>query len=116
MDGEQNMNTKKILAIMMCMLVTALIPAAAGMTEKTEPQNSQVGVTTITGIITMPRTGDGGATLSFRCILVHYFTAGVGHTASGNLFMLQKLTFPNHFTGYVRNHFIAGRFPGYLHA
>ena len=116
MDGEQNMNTKKILAIMMCMLVTALIPAAAGMTQKIDPQNSQIGITTITGIVTKPRVGDGGATLSFRCILVHYFTVGIGQSSSGNLFMLQKLTFPNHFTGYIRNHFVAGRFPGYLHA
>ena len=41
------MNTKKILAIFMCMLVMALIPVAAGATANTtkNPQTSKLGST-----------------------------------------------------------------------
>jgi hypothetical protein len=109
------MNAKKILAIFMCMLVTALIPAAAGTMEKTNPQTSDIGYTHVMGIITKPKLVDGGKDIQFRCIFVHYTTRGIGETMSGNLHLLQKLVFKNHFTGTIYNHFIFARFPGELH-
>jgi len=99
----------------MCMLVTAMIPAAAGMTIQTNPEPSDIGWTHVMGIITHPRLIDGGKNIQFRCIFVHYMTRGIGETLSGNLHLLQKLVFKNHFTGMIYNHFIFAKFPGELH-
>jgi len=110
------MNTKKILAIFMCMLVIALIPVAAGATteQPKSPQTSDVGSTIIRGIITKPKLENGGHYVSFRCIWVHYSTRGIGQTQSGFLHLFQKLVLKNNFQGYVGDHMIIAHFPGLL--
>jgi hypothetical protein len=110
------MNTKKILAIFMCMLVIALIPVAAGATteQNNGPQTSAMGSTTIRGLITKPQLENGGHYVSFRCIWVHYSTRGIGQTQSGFLHMFQKLVLKNNFQGYLGDHMIMAHFPGLL--
>jgi hypothetical protein len=110
------MNTKKILAILMCMLVMMLIPVAAGATteQQNDPQASQIGSTFIRGIITKPDLVNGGHYVAFRCIWVHYSTRGIGQQQSGCLHLFQKIVLKNNFQGFVGNHFIMAHFPGLL--
>jgi hypothetical protein len=110
------MNTKKTLAIFMCMLVIALIPVAAGATttQTTDPQANAIGTTTIRGIITKPQLENGGHYVSFRCIWVHYNTHGIGQSQSGFLHLFQKLILKNNFQGFVGDHIIIAHFPGLL--
>jgi hypothetical protein len=110
------MNTKKILGIFICMLVMTMIPVAAGATTDTSktPQQSKIGMTFVSGIITQPIKENNGALMSFRCILVHYNTIGVAQAQTGFLWGWQRLTVPGDFHGTIGNHFIAARFPGLL--
>ena len=110
------MNAKKILAVLMCTLLMTLIPVAAGAIDNqtNDPQTSDMGFTFIRGIITKPKLVDGGHSIEFRCIWVHYTTHGVGERQTGTLHMLQKLTLDNKFTGLIRSHMIFARFNGEL--
>jgi hypothetical protein len=110
------MNTKKMVAIFMCMLVVALIPVAAGATTKQtqDPETSDIGVTYLRGIITKPQLVNGGNYISFRCIWVHYNTRGIGESQSGFLHLFQKLVVDIDKIGYIGNHFVLARFQGQL--
>jgi hypothetical protein len=91
------MNTKKTLAIFMCMLVIALIPVAAGATTKQtqDPQTSAIGGTFIRGIVLGYHEINLGHDVSFRCLWVHYRTHDLAHQQSGFFHMFQKLTLDN---------------------
>lgn len=108
------MNTKKILAIFVGMLVLALIPAAAGATvEQPETETSdEMGVTMLYGWITKPQLVNGYVT--FKCIFVHYYTRGFGEAQSGRLNLFQELQLSGSFIGFIGNHYILGRFNGKL--
>jgi hypothetical protein len=112
-NGEQNMNAKKIMAIFMCMLVMALIPAAAGISDKQTPQSSNVGRTWIWGIICRYR--EANVHFSFRCIFVRFTTIGIGEHYSGGLHFLQLVNLKaGFFTGYHSAFVIVGNYRGEL--
>jgi hypothetical protein len=109
------MNAKKIMAIFMCMLVMALIPAAAGISDKQAPQTTDMGRTWIWGIICRYR--DVGVTFTFRAVFVRFTTVGIGEHYSGGLHFLEYLTLKHgYWTGSVlaNGHIILGNFRGEL--
>jgi len=101
------MNTKKILGIFMCMLVMTMIPVAAGATVN-EPEPSDIGWTTIQGIIFGVHEVNGGALIEFRCLFVHYIAQGLGQRVGGVRFGGQMMVVPGNFRGALMPHFIAG--------
>ena len=98
----------------MCMLVMALIPAAAGISDKQAPQQSDVGRTWIWGLIMNYK--DVGRTFTFRAVFVRFVTIGIGEHYSGGLHFLEKLELKHTlFTGAViRGRIILGQFAGEL--
>lgn len=110
------MNAKKVLAVFMCMLTLTLITLAAGAmnTPTNDPQTTDIGYTFVRGFITKPQLADGGHSISFRCIYVHYMYRGFGEKQFGILHMFQKIVVDNQFAGYIGNHYIFARFDGQL--
>jgi len=109
------MNAKKLIAILTCMLMTSLIPIAAGaMNHSNDSQTTDIGGTTMTGIIILRHFANGGHAVEFRAILVHYTTHNIGQRKTGNLHLLQKIVLPNDFIGWVGPHFVMAHFDGYL--
>jgi len=97
----------------MCMLVMALIPAAAGISDKQTPQSTDMGRTWIWGIICRVTTLSEG--FSFRCIFVRFSTFGILEHYSGGLHALEKVELKyGLITGTVMPHFIMGQFRGEL--
>jgi hypothetical protein len=107
------MNAKKIMAIFMCMLVMALIPAAAGISDKQTPQTNDMGRTWIWGIICCYKGTNYH--FSFRCIMVRFTTVGILEHYSGGLHALEKIDLKHGLlTGYCSAHLIMGNFAGEL--
>lgn len=111
----KNMNAKKLIAILTCMLMTSLIPIAAGATNHSNDQPTAIiSGTQMVGIICLRHFVNGGHTIEFRAILVHYTTHNIGQRKSGNLHLLQRIELPNDFIGWVGPHFVMAHFDGYL--
>jgi hypothetical protein len=109
------MNTKKILGIFICMLVMTMIPVAAGATTHQNPQPSKIGWTTFQGItLTQPKSVNGGALITFKCLFVHYVCQGLGQRTTGFRYGGQEMIIPGTFHGLMSNHVIAGWCPGAL--
>ena len=111
------MNTKKILAIFMCMLVIALIPVAAGAaTNQTQdPQASGlIRHYSVVGIIAFKHDTNGQHSVTFRCVWVHFNAHDFGAKSTGVLRGLQKLTVDtkSNWHGSIYAHFIMGTFDG----
>ena len=120
--GMKKMKRKNTLNIAVCLLVSVVIflssTAVTANTEITptakDPQTTKIGSTYIQGIITSLRLENGGAMFSFRCILVHYYSRGIGVREYGTLSLFQRLIVPNDYQGILGNHLILARFPEYL--
>ncbi len=101
------------MAIFMCMLVMAMIPAAAGISDKQTPQSNDMGRTWIWGIIAFYKGMNIG--FSFRCVMVRFTTVGILEHYSGGLHGLEKIELRHGLlTGYVSSHIILGNFAGEL--
>ena len=110
---------KKVIGILVCMMMLAMIPIAAGLNSdmtctETEPIIETTPIegkkTFIVGIVTKPHLVLFGQFISFRAVRVRYFIRGEGRTVSVR--NLQKLTFKNDYRGLVANHFVLAVFNG----
>lgn len=108
------MNTKKILGIFICMLVLTMIPVTAGATTQPEPETTDIGWTTIQGIIVRPQQVNGGALVEFKCVFVHYVAQGLGQRVTGFRYGLQKMVIPSTFYGVMMPGVIMGYCIGQL--
>lgn len=108
---------KKVIGILVCMMMLAMIPIAAGLNSDitcTDPIIETTPIegkkTFIVGIVTKPHLVLFGQFISFRAVRVRYFIRGEGRTVSVR--NLQKLTFKNDYKGLVANHFVLAVFNG----
>jgi hypothetical protein len=115
------MYKKNIMTIAAVFLLFAvlLLPSIGGAattisTSTSNNPTSEIGMTHIQGIITSLRQENNGQYLSFRCVLIHYNTRGVGWHQSGFLHMLQRIIIPGDISGILGNHIIVARFPAPL--
>lgn len=92
-----------------------MIPVAAGATTNQNPQPSKIGWTTFQGItLTQPKSVNGGALITFKCLFVHYVSQGLGQRVTGFRYGGQEMIIPGTFHGLMSNHIIAGWSPGAL--
>ena len=103
----------KIIGIVLCMLVLATIPIAAGATDH-NPHSNKIGWTTLQGVIFGLREINGGALLAFRCLFVHYVGQGIGQRVTGFRFGGQLMVIPGNFRGTLMPHLIMGWCMGVL--
>lgn len=108
------MNGKKIVAILMCMLLLAVVPIAAGATQEKETQTTEMGGTLIRGTITSPKFINGGQDIEFRAVYVHYMTHGIGERQYGVCGLFKRVNLPNDFIGFLGNHYVLAWFNGEL--
>jgi len=90
---------------MMCLVLLAAIPMAAGMATPNNQklQSSNIlDVTFLRGFVLFKRVADGGQTLLFFAIRIHYTTIGISGYKSGVLKM-RPMQIPNSIRGiYLR--------------
>ena len=100
---------RKILGLLICTLMLATIPLAAGMSENQEPVTLQTKKTFVFGVIGFSRISGGGRYITFFALNVRYWTFGSG---DHGLYRLQLVRFPNQFTGFLTAPLIFGVFDG----
>ena len=115
---------RKVIGILVCMMLMAMIPVAAGLncdTETTETKlicnNEPEGVldyTIIRGVTLFSRSTFGGE-FKFFAVRIHYTTVYIGGVKSGTI-MLRSITLPNIPNGFIGNFYIMGAFRGNLDA
>ena len=102
---------KKIVGIILCTLMLAAIPVAAGTSSDTDTEKTGIfGKTYVRGFILGSRTE--GIVTSFFALLVHYRTYSLfGETDSGVL-VFQKVSFIGKFSGHLGRFYVMGTFRG----
>ena len=103
----------KIVAILLCMLMIAVIPLAAGMNCATETGQESDGIfskTVVRGVILGSKTD--GKTTSFFALRVHYTTYNLFGEDESGFIMFQKVSFNSKFTGYLGKFYVSGAFRG----
>ena len=104
---------KKILGVLLCMLMLATIPVAAGMQYDTETEEESLGLfseTTVNGFILGSSTA--GFKTSFFALFVKYSISNLFGEEESGVLILQRVTFFGKFTGNIANFYISGTFRG----
>jgi hypothetical protein len=105
---------KKIIVPMVCMVLLATIPLAAGLqTNKTTSPTPEVfsAWTTVKGKILGHWTGQHGGT-TFFAISVHYTVHKFLHTPHSGVFTWRIVHFTGKINGQINMHYIDGTFKG----
>ena len=105
---------KKVIGILVCMMLMAVIPAAAGLNVNTEPDTGTTGLVKeriiMRGIILNPHTTRGGD-FAFYGLRVHYMSVGPQGIKSG-VVHLQRITLAASPNGLITNGFLLITFRG----
>jgi hypothetical protein len=105
---------KKIIGCFICLQLLILIPIAAGTTIQQENHTTQMGWTTLQGIIYGLHEINNGAVIEFKCLFVHYVEQGLGERITGFRYGTQMMAIPGSFRGLLLPHIIVGWCPGAL--
>ena len=105
---------RKEVGILVCMMLLAMIPIAAGIDvcpekDTTGPLDRSV----VRGIVLFPRPSANGKNIVFFAIRLHYTTVNLGETQSGVL-RLQRVVIPRDVNGFVGKFYIFASFKGSL--
>ena len=107
---------KKVIGILVCMMLMAVIPAAAGLNCNTEPEVGTEGIVKeriiMRGLIVNPHTTFGGK-FAFIGIRVHYTAIGIQGVRRGILHM-QRITLPDTPNGIITNGYMLISFRGHI--
>jgi hypothetical protein len=107
----------KIVGILICMMLLAVVPIAAGIELNKEPQKDPAGLfdrTTVRGLVLFKRTAQGGDTIKFFALRLHYRTISLNGERESGIIMFQPVSIPNTMTGYYGHFFIMASFRGTL--
>lgn len=105
--------SKKIGAILLCMLLVATIPVASGLAQPEETKEAPVGIlskTQVFGLILGSRTS--GYSTSFFAVCVFYKTNNLIAEDESGVIMFQRVSFVGNFNGFMGKLFVAGSFRG----
>lgn len=99
------------------MLVISMVPVAAGATATVnkDPEPTDIGWTTLQGIVFGIKELNGGAIIEFRCLFVHYVGQGLLQRTTGIRYGGQMMVIPGAgFKGLLLPGIILGYVPGVL--
>jgi hypothetical protein len=109
---------KKVIGILVCVMVLAMMPMAAGLGVEKESSvtgpTQYLDKTLIRGIVLFPRSSIGGD-FKFFAVRLHYTTISLGGIKCGTI-LLRSITLPDIPTGFVGNFYLMGSFRGNLDA
>jgi len=117
---------KKVIGILVCMMLMAVMPAAAGLNCDTETTETKIifnnepepegllDKTIMRGVVLFPRSTFGGE-FRFFALRIHYTTIYMGGIKSGTI-LLRSITLPSIPNGFIGNFYIIGSFRGNLDA
>jgi len=107
---------KQVIGILVCMMLMAMIPVAAGLNLNTNPDTEPVGIgkelIILRGVGTGFRTGVAGKVIFFG-VRVHYTAIGLQGVRRGVL-RLQRITLPDAPNGIITNSFICVMLRGHI--
>jgi len=104
---------KKILAVLLCMLMVAVVPVATGMQCGPETDDVSAGLfsrTVVRGFILGSRTE--GMVTSFFALSVYYTTYSLFGEEESGVLVLQTVRFIGKFTGHMGRFYVSGTFHG----
>ncbi|MBU0497618.1 MAG: hypothetical protein KKC68_02365 [Candidatus Thermoplasmatota archaeon] len=104
---------KKIIVICCIVLLLSIIPTAAGvqLPKDSEPHNGIINRTIIRGVALFPRVTNGGKSLTFFAVRVHYRTITLEGVLSG-IIRCRPVTIPNTVSGFIGKCYLMGTFHG----
>ena len=117
---------KKIIGILVCTMLMAMMPVVAGLNYDTETTETKFisnnepepeGIldhTIIRGVVLFPRSAFGGE-FRFFAVRIYYTTIYLGGVKSGTI-ILRNITLPSIPNGFIGNFYIMGLFRGNLDA
>ena len=106
----------KVVGVLVCMMMLATIPIAAGLNCEIEPECKTTDIfakTTIRGIVLFPRISQDGKTINFLAIRLNFRTIEPDGINYG-VVKLHRFQIPKNFNGYLGNYYIFGSFRGSL--
>jgi len=99
---------KQLIGFLVCMMMLATIPLAAGVNEETCEEETSVIKTFVRGIILRPRFT--ARSISFGTVFAHYRVIGKG--VSGTVRFPQRLSFDTDYKGILTGHIVFAVFDG----
>ena len=106
----------KVVGILVCIIMLATIPIAAGLNCEIEPECKTTDIfakTTIRGIVLFPRISQDGKTINFLALRLSFRIIEPDGITYG-VVKLHRFQIPNNFKGYLGNFYIFGSFRGSL--
>ena len=107
----------KLIGILICMMLLATIPIAAGLDDEIESRGKITGIfdrTMIRGIVLFPSRSQDGKTINFFAIRLTFKTINF-EGLTWRVIKLQRVQIPSNFKGYLGRYYIHGLFRGSLH-
>ncbi len=106
----------KVVGILVCMMMLATIPIAAGLNSEVGYECGTTGIfdkTIIRGIVLFPKVSQDGKTINFLALRLSFRTIEPDGITYG-VVKLHRFQIPNNFKGYLGNFYIFGSFRGSL--
>ncbi len=106
----------KAIGILVCMMMLATIPIAAGLNSEVGSKCETTGIfdkTIIRGIVLYPRISQDGKTINFLALRLSFRTIYLDGITHG-IVKFQRIQIPNNFKGYFGKFYIIGTFRGSL--
>ena len=110
---------KKLVGIVICLMMLAtILPVTAMATQSAkEPQTEPAGLfdrTTIRGFVLFKRTADGGSSIQFFALRLHYTTLSLTGERESGVIQFQPIKIPNTLSGFYGKFYIIASFRGSL--
>ena len=106
----------KVVGILVCMMMLATIPIAAGLNSEVGYECGTTGIfdkTIIRGIVLFPKVSQDGKTINFLALRLSFRTIYLDGITHG-IVKFQCIQIPSNFKGYFGKFYIIGTFRGSL--
>ncbi len=110
---------RKIIGIAICVMMLATILPITAMAKQvaSDPKADPAGLfdkTIIRGIVLFKRTTDGGSSVRFFAMRLHYLTISLSGERVSGIIKFQPITIPNTLSGFYGKFYIIASFRGNL--
>ncbi|MBN1280957.1 MAG: hypothetical protein JXA00_04840 [Candidatus Thermoplasmatota archaeon] len=107
----------KLIGIGVCVMMLATVLPLTALATTTEPETQSAGLfdrTTVRGLVLFRRATDGGKTVHFFALRIHYRTVKISGEHESGVIRMQRIQMPNAMTGFYGRFYICASFRGSL--